>query len=564
MRRDLQSLDNDSYDLLVVGGGIHGVCVARDAALRGLKVALIERDDFGAATSHNSLKLIHGGFRYLQHFDLRRVRESLRERRYWLWAAPHLVRPLKFLMPLYGHGTRGPEALWAATQFYQLLGLDRNRDLIHERQVPSGGVVSPRSCAAMIPGVDTQGLSGGAYWYDGQMLDADRLLLECLRDAHDHGAVVANHLEAVGFLRDGQRIQGIQAEDRLSGERLEIRATLTINTAGPWIDKLLRQGLSAQREGMTGLSKCMNLVTRALTQDHGFGVRSSRASDALLGQTRRMFFLTPWHDRTVIGTSHLPYQGDPDDCRFEEADIAGFLEEINAAYPAANLTLADVDYCYGGLTPAGEEDSPKGEVARSRQSEVVDHRQSHGIEGLLSAVGVKWTTARWVAEKAVNLAMAHLGKPAIPCRVATSQLPGARDYQSGESLLNRADADRLDRQDFQNLLAPFGGDYPRVLEIGGWQGDEPDGLLRARCRHGVREELALRLPDLVFRRLNLSHRGLLNEATLRWCATMMAGELGWDKQRMEAELRTTREARWWRLAQAPDPSTANPELDTLS
>jgi len=562
MRRDLHSLDNDSFDLLVVGGGIHGVCVARDAALRGLKVALIERDDFGAATSHNSLKLIHGGFRYLQHLDLRRVRQSLLERRYWLWAAPHLVQPLKFVMPLYGHTTRGPEALWAATQLYQLLGLDRNRELLPERRLPAGGVVSRAACQQLIPGVDPDGLSGGAYWYDGQMLDADRLLLECLVDASAHGAVLANHVEAQGFLGDGRTVGGVRALDRLDGHELEIRARLTINTCGPWIDKLLRQGLDTRREGMTGLSKCMNLVTRRLTTGHGFAVRSSRASDALLGRTRRMFFFTPWWDRTVVGTSHLPYSGDPDDCRFSEEDIAEFLGEINAALPDAKLSLDDIHYCYGGLTPAEEEETRRGEVARSRQSEIVDHQRSHGINGLLSAVGVKWTTARLVAEKVLDLASTRLGGIPSPCPVVNTPLPGARDYPGEAALQTRAAGQIPDAGAFRSLLAPFGMAYSRILEQGDWQPDEPDSLFRARCRHAVREELALRLGDLVFRRLHTSHLGRLDNAQLRWCAGMMASELGWDAQRTEAELDSVRQDRWWRPGgECASTEAAAPALD---
>lgn len=520
MHRDINRLKDGPFDLLVVGGGIHGVCVARDAAHRGLKVALIERDDFGAATSHNSLKLVHGGFRYLQHSDLRRLRQSVRERRYWLWAAPHLVRPLKFVMPLYGHTTRGPEALWIASQLYRLLSMDRNRGLGATHRVPNGGIVSKAACQGLIPGVESTGLSGATYWYDGQILDADRLLLDCLSDAAAQGAVAANYVEATGFLGDAQQVQGVRAVDRLTGAEIELQARLTVNTCGPWIDKLLHKGLELRRDGMTGLSKCMNLVTRPLTEDHAFGVRSSRASDALLGRERRMFFFTPWQDRTVIGTSHLPYQGDPDTCRYKEQDVAEFLEEINAAYPRARLKLNDVDYCYGGLTPAEEESAASGEVARARRSEVLDHRESHGVDGLMSAVGVKWTTSRLVAENLVDQVMTRLGRPGVSCRLHEAPLPGAK----------RAAA--------------------------------PEPSLPDLCRNAVEEDMARHLSDLVFRRTSLSHRGAFDESMLVQSAAVMAEELGWDSTEQARELDTVRSDGRWHLGK-PQPSPQPRDIDRI-
>lgn len=514
MQRNLTRLQNETFDLLVVGGGIHGVCVARDAAHRGLKVALIERDDFGAATSHNSLKLVHGGFRYLQHFDVRRLRQSVRERRYWLKAAPHLVRPLKFVMPLYGHATRGPEALWVASHLYGLLAADRNRGVTPDRQVPGGGVVSRATAQALIPGVDANGLSGAAIWYDGQILDADRLLLECLMDATAQGAVVSNQVEAQGFLGGAHHVEGVSAIDRETGTKIDIRARLTVNTCGPWTDSLLQRGLGLRRGSMTGLSKCMNLVTRPVTGDHAFGVRSSRASDALLGRERRMFFFTPWRGKTVIGTSHLPYQGDPDDCRYTEKDILEFLGEINAAWPQAQLTLNDVDYCYGGLTPAEDEQPGNGEVARARRGEVLDHRDSHGVDGLITAVGVKWTTSRLVAEKVVDQAAARLGRPDLRCQLHTAPLPDAT--------------------------------HPV----------ETDPPLAALCQRAVQEEMALHLGDLVFRRTILSHLGAFDETMLSQCADLMGSELGWDATRQASELDAVRSDDRWTMGRT-DPAPQN-------
>jgi glycerol-3-phosphate dehydrogenase len=544
MRREPKRFAGTHYDVVVVGAGIYGVCIARDAAMRGLHVALVDRGDFGAETSHNSLRLIHGGLRYLQHLDLRRIRESLAERRFWLRAAPHLVRPLKFVMPTYGYGTRGPEAMWAGLRAYGLLGYDRNRGLPSWQHVPIGTTISAKTCAELIPGVDARGLRGGAVWYDGQMIDSDRVLMECVQSACEAGADVCNYVRVEGLLRDGDAVIGVRAHDELAGSEIEIRATTTVNAAGPWIHKLLRDNVKGL--GVTGqapLSKCMNLVTRGLGQEHAFGVVSARASDAVVGKSRRMFFVTPWRGCSIIGTSHLPYRDDPDACSFTDADIRTFLGEVNAAYPAAGLTEKDVLYCHGGLTPSEEEDEQRGEVKRSRSGNIIDHRLNDGIEGLVSVVGVKYTTARLQSERAVDLVFRKRSQTPPPCVAKSMPLPGAVGLETMEKLQREAGAEAgvAMSEPMVELLESFGTQYKNVLEIAQWNhlsGDESDRdeLFRRRCQHAVRHEMAVRLPDLIYRRTDLAARGLLRRDLLHWAAELMADELDWSTEQKGREL----------------------------
>jgi glycerol-3-phosphate dehydrogenase len=265
MRRDLARLAERRFDLLVVGAGIHGACVARDAALRGLRVAVVDRGDFGGATSHNSFKLIHGGLRYLQHLDLLRVRQSLAERRFWLRAAAHLIRPLRFVIPTYGHGSRGREALWLALHMHDLIGFDRSRGLPPCQRVPPGRVLSRDEVLGLIPGLSDDRVTGGAAWYDGQMEDADRVLLECILDAAAADAEVANYVAAAGMLGDAEQVDGIRARDLLTDDEFEIRAALTVNCAGPWVAELLRLApRPVAAAGVAGLARALNLVTRRL------------------------------------------------------------------------------------------------------------------------------------------------------------------------------------------------------------------------------------------------------------------------------------------------------------
>jgi glycerol-3-phosphate dehydrogenase len=542
MRRDPTQLAGPRFDLLVVGAGIYGACVARDAALRGLRVAIIDRDDFGGATSHNSFKLIHGGLRYLQHLDLRRVRESIAERRFWIGAAPHLIRFLRFVIPTYGHGSRGREALWCALRMHRLLGLGGNRDLPPAPRVPPGEILSREELLALVPGIRDRRVTGGVAWYDGQMEDADRVLLECLLDAADAGAEVANYVAAVGFLGSAAQVEGVRAHDVLAGEGFEIRAALTVNCAGPWTAELLRLAPRPVRPGgAAGLAKGINIVTRRLIEgEFAVGVASTRRSDAVIGTSSRLYFITPWAGQSVIGTAHLPYGGLPDAWRITEEDVLDFIADVNAAYPEARLGSADVRYCYGGLTPA--EGQADGQVRRSRQALIVDHGTSDRLGGLVTVLGVKYTTARLVAERVVNLAFHKLGRRPLRCEARLRPLPGARGLESPAALERelRAGLGPTAEAEAIDLLKPYGTVHPRVLECAPQIGGAVERVFRGACLHAVRHEMAVRLKDLILHRNTLAAREGLSVTRLEWCAELMRRELGWTEQHKGAEIEAAR------------------------
>lgn len=530
MQRNFSSLQSAQYDLVVIGGGIYGACIAWDAALRGLQVALLEREDFGNATSHNSLKLIHGGLRYFQHLELPRIRQSLQERKFWLSMAPHLVRPLKFIVPTFGHGTRGPEALWSAIKLHEWIGFDRNHSVSIRNRVPKGGIISRRRLLQLVPGMATDDLSAGAYWYDGQMLDPNRILIEIVRGAEEAGAFVANYVRVENFIRDNSGVLGVQVKDCIQGGEFEVRGKLTINAAGPWIGKLISKALRREyAEDFLPQTKGMNLVTRSFGTDFAFGVRSTRRSDALIGSSQRLFFVTPLANRAVIGTSHLSYTGDPDKCRYAKADVLDLLEEINAAYPPANLSLDDVYYWYGGLTPA-EEGSNQGEVTRSRQGEIIDHGVEDQLDGLLSVIGVKFTTARLGAEKAVNLAFSKLGRRCCPCVTRYTPLPGARDGHIASTWKSME----------SDPLQVYGSNADEVRSrLDSESNLDVNIIFKARSRFAVDCEMAVRLQDVILRRTDVAWQGELTEKMVHWCADMLAQQLRWSEKRKQVELDDT-------------------------
>ncbi len=554
MKRNPSNLTKRAYDLLVVGAGIHGACVARDAAMRGMRVALIDRADFGGATSHNSLKIVHGGLRYLQHGDFRRMRQSVVERRFWLSAAPHLVRPLKFVMPTYGHLLRGPEALWAGMKVHDLVGMDRNKGVPPDRRLPSGRVISKDECARLIPGIDQTGLTGAAVWYDGQMVESDRAVLACVEDAVRAGADVANYVSAEAIDLRGARVEGVRARDLLNQSEFDIRASVTVNTCGPWAGSLLRRsGRRISVGRMPALARGMNLVTRRLFDDYAVGIMSGRSPDALVPRGGRLFFITPWRNWSVIGTSHLPYRDDPDHFDFTEEDIELLIGEVNNAYPPADLKREDVHYCYAGLTPAAE-GLGCDEVRRGRRHEIIDHQRADGLTGLISVIGVKYTTARLVAEQVVDGVCRKLPGRFEECRTAVSPLPGGEIPDGFEELVSEACRSRprvatrgLDSGGLvgegwsaaavRYLVENYGTEYRRVVGAGETaETVHQTRVAKCQCRYAVDQEMAVRLSDLVFRRTSLAASEEVTDEGLEWCAQMMASALGWSDQRQRAEL----------------------------
>jgi glycerol-3-phosphate dehydrogenase len=542
--RDTGALARSEFDLAVVGGGIYGICAAHEAARRGLTVCLVERSDFVSATSSNSLKTVHGGLRYLQHADLRRMRESIRERAMLLRTAPHLVRPLPFVIPTYGSGLRSKAVMRTALFLNDVIGFDRSAGVREERRIPPGRVIGREEVRAMVPDLDSHGLTGGAVWYDCQIANTERLALAYLRSAVENGAVSANYVEATGLLlRDG-RVHGVQARDRLAGDAFEIRAGMVLNAAGPWADRLLQALPGARSERRFHPSKGMNLVTRRLFSDHaiGFTVPSEfRDSDAVLNKGTRLFFVVPWKQFSLIGTRHLPYQGDPDDFRITEDDIQVFLGEINTACPSAALSRTDVLAVLGGMLPEVPRPGPH-EVQLVKHSRVYDHA-SEGATGLISAIGVKWTTARRTAEEAVDLAERRV-RPGGTSRPAERPLPGGELDALDGSPQEQAPAG-VSPAAMRHLLQNYGSTAREVL---GYVRADPSlgaelaagsPVIGGEVLFGVEREMAQQLDDVVFRRTELAAGGHPGPEALRRCAELMGSVLNWGQERREAEIGRT-------------------------
>lgn len=543
MKRDLARLAGEEFDLLVIGGGAYGAAVAWDATVRGLSVALVEKGDFAGGTSSNSLKVVHGGLRYLQDGNLQRMRTMVRERRALLRIAPHLVRPLPFLFPSYGHGLRSHTAFRLAMLANEWIGQDRNRDLSPATSLPESRVISREEFLDRLPRTaELDGVSGAALWFDAQISNTERLVISFLKSAYRRGASLANYLAATGLTVKGQRVTGATVEDRLSGDRLEVRAKVTVNAAGPWVDSVLGSLPRPRRQPIFHPSLAMNLVTRQLVAGAAIGLPALPASrDAAgNGQPPSTLFIVPWKTRSLIGTVHTAYRGDTEAIEIPGEVLRGMLDRVNQAFPGVDLSPGDISLVHRGLLPALDAHPGKRQVVLTREGWLVDHRQTDGYDGLMTIVGVKLTACRDVAEKTVDQVFAKLGRPAPPCRTESTVLVGGEGERLdedpvGESLAAGPGAEAEVRR-------TYGGEYPEVLKCLPSEADPHDALqvLEAQAIFAVRDEMAQRLSDVVLRRTDIGAAGRPDEGLLKRLAGTLAAELGWNEKRVQQEMEMVR------------------------
>jgi glycerol-3-phosphate dehydrogenase len=525
VRRDLSRLANQTFDLLVIGGGASGCFIARDAALRGLSVALVEARDFASATSGRSSKLAHGGLRYLRNLEIGLVRESLHERLALMRIAPHLVRPLPFLLPLYDTALIERAKLAAGLTLYDALSYDRNRLEDPSQQLPAHRWIGKGAALEREPVLEGENFKGAFEYHDGQMYAPERIALENLIDADAHGAVVANYVAAEKLLLKDGRIEGASVREAMGGDSFDIRAKATLVAAGPWADLFLEKATGRDAAHRLIRSKGIHLLVP----------RISNAALTIEAGSGHLFAL-PWRGHTLLATTDTPFSGDPATVAVTEADIEGFLAAFRKYLPNAKLERSRVEFFYAGLRPLVS-DGGKDSYNVSRRAQLVDHA-GEGMDGLFSALGGKWTTSRALAQSATDAVVKKLGKTAAPCLTATTSLPGGR----------------IDR--FDGLVKGFQKTYPGIAalkHLAHMHGARLPLLLRgakltdlmplgpshdvpAQISFAITEEMALTLEDVVMRRTSLGQFGRPAPAVLEQVSAMMAERLGWSEDKRRAEI----------------------------
>jgi len=536
MKRDVEQMSKKRYDLIVIGGGITGASVAWDASLRGLKVALIEKGDFGSATSSATSKLVHGGLRYLKHMELGLVRESLQERRIMEIIAPHLVYPIPFIFPAYGWGVRGLPAIVSAMVFYDTLSYDRKWLDDDDKKIPAHEKLSVEKTLELEPGINPKDLKGAVLYYDCQMYSPERLVLEFVLSACEYGADIANHTKVEDIIRDGDTVRGVVVRDILTDRVYNIEGDITMNVAGPWADIIMGQLRGRSQHGLVR-SKGIHIITRPITKSHALALQTPDG---------RHFFIAPWRGHSLLGTTDEVFKGMPDEFRVTEKDIDDFIDEVNETYPYGNLTREDVKFFYGGLRPIVEKDtSIEVEVYdASRKYEIYDHEEEDGIKGFISGIGGKYTTSRNMARKLVDLVYKKTGRPARQCLTHTTPLYGGQTgrFRSFVERALKSKPDGLSEETVENLCRNYGSRYREVVDIAfekkSYRGLISEGFpdIMAEVIYAVRSEMALSLSDVVFRRTGIGTLGNPGDKALEKIANAMAKELGWDNARKDKEI----------------------------
>jgi glycerol-3-phosphate dehydrogenase len=512
------------FDVLVIGGGIYGAWTAYDAALRGLSVALIERDDWAAGTSSASSKLIHGGLRYLEHYDFGLVRDALAERKRLHRIAPHLVRPLEFVMPVW----KGPRAsmlmLSAGLTLYDVLGGRRQPVPRHRRH-------SARSLLQKFPYVDPERLLGGFSYGDCQEDDA-RLALSVVAAAQDAGAVVANRLSARALLHDGGTVTGARVHDRLADEPFDLRARVTVNAAGPWAPELL--GAAAPRVKRV---KGIHIVVPAIPGcDNAF---------LLTARDGRVFFVIPFYGRTLIGTTEQEVDG-PDQAQATDEEVRYLLDGVRNGLPGIPWTPDDVLARFAGIRTLQAEDA-ENLAAVTREFTVLQPQP-----GVVMPIGGKYTTARCDAVEIVDLVERHLGRTHVASRTAQRLLPGApspgEPFERWQSAMIPLLKQRgVDEACARSLTLRHGTGIGRIAELlqedSRWAAPltRTTTLVEAEIVLAVRDEMALSLEDVLRRRVPLALIERMDDSLIKRLADFVAPHMRRDSAEIVVEFHQNRE-----------------------
>ena len=451
------------FDVVIVGAGINGAGIARDAAMRGLRVLLIDKGDIAGGTSASSTRLIHGGLRYLEHLEFGLVRESLRERETLLGIAPHLVRPLPITIPIYQKGRRGRATIRVGMIVYDLLSWGKS--------LPRHRMQSVAETLRQMPGLNAEGLVGSAVYYDAQVEFAERLVVENVLAAVEHGATVLTYTRVKKLLSEGGVVRGVELD---TDKRKEVRAKVVINAAGPWVDQL-------QNQKLIGGTKGSHVVVAPFAGAPETAVYVEAVSDG------RPFFIIPWNRNYLIGTTDVRFEQDPDRVCSEPWEVDYLLSETNRAFPAAQLSSANVLYTYSGVRPLPFTRNQH-EQSITRRHFLREHRQ---FANLVSVVGGKLTTYRSLAEECVELVFQKLGRKAPPCKTASVPLPGANGSREKKitELAKRLDTDPQTAEivfAFQNEFATSLADCFLRRTMIGLNADRGLGELEAATEVGRR------------------------------------------------------------------------------
>ncbi|AFZ44232.1 Glycerol-3-phosphate dehydrogenase [Halothece sp. PCC 7418] len=527
--RDFSTIQNTDYDLIIIGGGVNGAATARDAALRGIKTILLEKGDYAGGTSSWSTRLVHGGLRYLEYFEFSLVRESLREREVLLRTAPHLVSPLMLTVPVYGDRSRPYWKISAGMLLYDLFSFDKT--------LPSHRMLPKEKFHQLFRDLDQEGLKGGAQYYDGQAVYAERLCLENIIAAEEAGATCLNYAEVTGLVRDRDQITQLECEDQLTGESFTVQGSkqaVIINTSGPWVDQVCQRGETNQKSAPIGEkpkiggTKGSHIVVPPFSGAPDTALYVEAKSDG------RPFFIVPWLGLYLIGTTDLPFKGSLDQVKADNDEIDYLLRETNLIIPSAQLTRDDVTFTYSGVRPLPYAEGQKpGSVTRKH---IIHDHGSEGVKNLISLIGGKLTTFRHTAEELVDLVGKKQKRNLPACPTLKTPFPGAivkSDQRMTAAI--QTYRDRVPLKTLDHLFTLYGARAVSVLKLIDESPELAEAItpelpdIKAQIVYAVRYESAQTLVDILRRRTTIAMECNYGLDVLSVVGEVLQTHCGWSQ-----------------------------------
>ncbi len=531
MERYIEKHKSGTFDMIIIGGGITGATMAYEAVTRGLKAALFEKGDFGAATSSATSKLIHGGLRYLKNLEFGLVRESLRERRILSNIAPNFVYPVPFMIPSYQNVKSHKIMIFSAMTLYDMLSFDKGYTWDPSKSLPHFRSFSRNQTLAMEPCVKPEGMTGSTIFYDCQNNFPERMTLAFLKSAERMGARLSNYAKVVSLEKKGDQVTGILAQDLINGETGRFTAPVTVNCAGPWADIVIQSAATGQTKHQIKRSEGIHIITRKICKNHAV---------TMMTRQNRHIMVMPWRGHSLIGTTDKAYFGDPDDYRVSKKSILRLLSEVNENYQCADLKYEDVLFYYGGLRPLADIDT-EDSYESSRKYEIFDNADE-GLNGLFTVEGGKYTTSRQLAVETMQMVQKKM-KIKLPKEVSSARPLFGSDIKNMELFLEKL---KNDYPDFSHATVTwlgknYGTECHAVFQLARKNNKlaevlNRDGEILAEVAYALQKEVAMSLSDILFRRTGLGLLGNPGEEVIKKAALMAAEHLKWDGKKFRQEM----------------------------